>query len=94
MPSKQAIRKYEQFHGKTPRTVTTMEIKDLNTFIYLADPEIITYASNKINGGGNGKRTYFKHKFNKSTKLYCSPDGKMLIIKGPKLKVTSRGIIG
>lgn len=88
------IKKYKQFHGKEPYKQTVKEVKDFNTLVYLADPELITYASDKVNGGGTGQRTYFKHKFSKSTKLYCTPDGKMLVIMGANLKVTPRGIVG
>lgn len=94
MVSNAGIKKYKQFHGKCPHTETVKEVKNFNTLVYLADPEILTYVSNKRNGGGNGKRNYFKHRFSKSTKLYCTPDGKMLVIMGTNLKVTPRGIVG
>lgn len=89
-----AIKKYKQFHGRRPYCKLTKNIKDFNTLVYLAQPEFLTYISDKINGGGTGRKEYFKHKFSKSTKLYCTPDGKMLIIMGSNMKVTPRGIVG
>ena len=91
---KEGVRKYKQFHGEHPHKVTTKQIQNFSTLVYLADPEIITYASDKFNGGGNGKKNYFKHKFSKSTKLYCTPDGKNLVIMGANLRTTPAGIRG
>jgi hypothetical protein len=94
MINRAGFKKYRQFHGKQPYAVTRRKVSGFNTLVRLASPELITYRSSKINGGGTGRPEYFKHKFSKSTQMYCTPDGKMLIIMGPNLRVNDRGIIG
>jgi hypothetical protein len=93
-PTPQAIKRYKAFHGKTPSRFRPVNKKMPTILVEIARPEFITYFSDKLNGGGDGKLNAFKHKFHKSTKLYSSPDGKMLVIMGPKLNVTNRGIVG
>lgn len=91
---KKAVKKYKAFHGTRPNKLTSKTIKNFDTLVYLADPEFITYKSKKFNGGGDGTLNFFKHKFSKSTKLYCTLDGKNLIIMGANIKVTPAGIRG
>lgn len=93
MPVKQAIKRFEAFHGKRASTISKRVI-DFDGLVNLATPELITYKSDKKNGGGNGKPVFFKHKFSKSTRMFCSPDGRMLVIMGPQFKVNSRGLVG
>lgn len=93
VPAK-AMAKYKAFHGKAPSRLTKRKALDLSVLVELASPEFITYKSTKKNGGGNGKVNFFKHKFDKKTKIYSSMDGHALVILGPKVKVTNRGIHG
>ena len=92
--TKKAMQKYKAFHGKTPSRLTKRKNLDTSLLIELATPEFITYKSKKLNGGGNGKLNFFKHAFNKKTKLYATQDGNALIILGPKIKITNRGVHG
>ena len=74
--------------------ITEYQFKIPKDLICLASPEYITYISDKLNGGGTGRVEKFKHKFDKSTMLFTNESGTMLIIMGPKLRVTKRGIVG
>ena len=65
--------------------------KDL---ICIARPEKISYYSDKINGGGDGKPCVYDHRFSAKTLLYTDPNGTFLVIAGPNLRVTQRGIVG
>lgn len=91
---KAAFNKYKEFHGKRPREILQTNIRKFNTVVCLGDALFIAYASDKRNGGGTGRREYFKHKFNKNTKLCCTPDGRTLIIMGTRLNTNNRGIVG
>lgn len=94
VPSKEGLKRYKEFHGKAPKQVKPFAFPIPKDLICLASPEFITYISDKLNGGGTGKVEKFRHKFDKSTLLFTNEKGNMLIIMGPKLKVTRRGIVG
>lgn len=93
-PSKRARKKYQKFVGKKPAYVKITEKTCPNELICIAIPEYLTYYSNKFNGGGNGETQKFIHRLGAKLKLYTNPEGNMLVITGPGLKVTRRGIVG
>jgi hypothetical protein len=88
---------YERFHGHGPRRAPkgfTLEIPgESDPMVFLGDKLTITYRSDKLNGGGDGRLAHYRHVFDKTTKLYASPDGKWLMIRGPKMIVSNRGIV-
>ena len=92
--SKKAVKRYEAFRGYRPRRVTQKRVEPVLELVELAQPEYITYFSDKFHGGGDGKMAAYKHKFGKRVKMYCTPDGKMLVIMGAGMSVQKRGIVG
>lgn len=93
--SSKAKRRYKSFTGREPddKPVTKV-VKTPSELICIARPEFITYFSSKLNGGGDGTLNKFKHRFGAKIKLYTNPEGTFLLIAGPGLKVTPRGIVG
>lgn len=94
MPKKSAKRykTFTGYPGEEPPKVTRK--KTPKEWVAIAKPLFIAYNSSKINGGGDGTLQGFKHRFGAQIQLYTNPEGTMLLIAGPGLKVTSRGIVG
>lgn len=85
---------YEAFHGHGVRKRTSIKIPDLRQLVCLGDAVEIVYRSDKSNGGGDGKRAEYMHKFKAGAKLYCDASGNtVLLIHGPKIIVREPGII-
>jgi hypothetical protein len=83
---------YEEFHGHTPRKVTSINFHNPQKLVYLGKAVSIVYECDKENGGGDGQLWEYEHKFSKTTHLYTDETAKQLFILGAKLKVTDRGI--
>lgn len=88
---KAAVDKYEEFNGfRAGRRIAIPEI-DTSELVELGRPLEIGYKSKKW----TGKAAEYLHEFEgKGLKLLCTPDGKTLILTGPGLRVTNRGIQG
>lgn len=86
-----AAEKYEEFNGfKAGRRVSIPEI-DTSELVELGKPLEIGYRSKKW----TGKAADYLHEFEgKGLRLLCTPDGKTLLLTGPGLRVTNRGIQG
>ncbi len=93
-PTSKARSRYSAFHGHAPRQVRRVKVRPIRELICLASADTITYKSDKTNGGRDGTPQYFEHKFRKKIKIYTTPEGDLLLIGGPGLRVTSRGIVG
>jgi len=94
MRNAKANRAYEAFHGKSPRQVRAGSFHVPTHLILLGDAVEIVYRSDKWNGGGDGTKAEYIHKFSKGTKLYMDErKGKVIYISGNKLKVTYAGIV-
>lgn len=92
--SSQGEARYRAFHGRSVRFRRRIAIEPIRELIFLGEAIEIVYKSNKLNGGGDGKYAEYEHKFARGTKLYCTPDGKgVLLIHGPRLRVEEPGII-
>lgn len=52
----------------------------------------IMYESGKINGGGVGNRDLYRHEFAAGALAYRAPGGWFCVV-GPKIRVSSRGIV-
>lgn len=92
--SKKAKKRFKSFTGHEPGEAIIKKKKTPSELICIARPEILTYYSSKINGGGNGTLQGFKHRFGAKTRIYTDPEGTFILIAGPGLKVTPRGIVG
>ena len=88
-----ARRKYEMFHGHEPRYETKKKFTIPKNLIVLGDAIAIEYATDKFNGGGDGKYFTYRHEF-ESPALVCMDEkaGKQLYILGSQIKVTQAGI--
>lgn len=90
----QASRAYETFHGKRPRKIVPGNFHVPSHLILLGDAVEIVYRCDKLNGGGDGTKAEYIHKFSKGTKVYMDErKGKIIYIAGSKLKVTRAGIV-
>lgn len=91
-----ALRMYRKFHGKAPMETREMTVDSPNrlpkVLIKLGDAHKTDYVSDKVNGGGDGKKNIFTHRHKKGTILCTDAKGKVLYTIGPQLKVTQAGI--
>lgn len=87
-------RRYKTFTGKTPEKAEVANKKSPRDWVRIAKVLHLAYNSSKLNGGGDGTMQGFTHRFGAKIHLYTDPDGKYLLIAGPGLKVTRRGIVG
>lgn len=92
--SHRARRRYKTFTGREPGKEEFRKVKTPSELICIARAEILTYYSSKLNGGGDGTLQKFKHRFGAKIKLYTNPEGTFLVLAGPGLKVTPRGVVG
>lgn len=88
-----AIQKYEAFHGRPIRSHSERRIHIPDCLIRLGDAYAIEYVCDKWNGGGDGKKAVYRHKFSPGAKLYMDERGKkQLYIIGSKITVDEGGI--
>jgi hypothetical protein len=90
---KNAIRIYEDFHGREVDDAREIEKPDPSTLVLLGPAVQIRYLSNKKNGGGDGTEAIYVHDFEPGNILATDQTRKKLYVLGPKLKVTDRGIM-
>lgn len=94
--SKKTLQKYITFHGHKPREIDSFNVPVENLedgLIVLGNAHAIEYVTDKINGGGDGTRAIYRHKFSPGAKLCCDKTGKkVLYILSSKIKTTSAGI--
>jgi hypothetical protein len=84
---------YKNFHGKKPRKITNMLMHIPGQLIFLGKAHKIEYICDKKNGGGDGKKAIYVHKFGKTVNLYMDErNKKQLYLIGADLKVTDAGI--
>lgn len=93
-PSKKAKSRYKTFTGREGEKPSVRTLKAPGELVCIARPEFLTYYSSKLNGGGDGTLQKFRHRFGASIKLYTDPEGTFLLIAGPGLRITRRGIVG
>lgn len=84
---------YRAFHGRTPRTVRRTEFNSPKALIRLGQAYSVVYESDKLSGGGDGKRALYEHKFKRGNSIYTDETGRNLYIIGRNLRVNSSGII-
>ena len=90
-------RMFETFHGKPPKNLVEIGWEDPPYLVELGLCEAVEYKTNKINGAPKdrvGKMTQYRHSMlGKGNRLYTNPEGTMLVIRGPNLRVEDRGIV-
>lgn len=92
--SRQGEQRYQAFHGRPVQRRGKLRVRNINEVICLGDAVEIVYRSNKLNGGGDGRFAEYVHKFSRGAKLYCTPDGReILLIHSPRIRVSNPGII-
>lgn len=82
-------KKYKEFHARNPKRMTSIDMPDCSELVLLGNGLEIGYSSSKW----TGKKENYLHKFGKGVKLYCTPDGKTLVIQGGRLDVKNVGIV-
>lgn len=83
-----AVEKYTEFHDRQPDKFYSIPAIDTDNLVELGNALEIGYKSKKW----TGKNEDYLHEFGRGVKLYATPDGKNLIIRGGKLKLTKHGI--
>jgi len=87
------VRRYQEFHGRNPRGVSRRVFHVPQHLVKLGSAFAIEYVSDKFNGGGDGKRAIYRHRFESPATLYMDERGrKQLYIMSSHLKVTDAGI--
>lgn len=88
---------FETFHGKEPTGLEEIGWTDPDYLVELGICEAVEYKCAKINGAPSeraGKMTQYRHSMlRKGNKIYTNPEGTMLVILGPNLRVEDRGIV-
>ena len=85
--------RYEDFHGHKPRTRKQWNFHVPSGFVILGKAVAIEYQTDKLNGGGDGKKAVYRHKFDTPCLLLMDERAKkQLYIVGEKMIVTDRGI--
>ncbi len=77
-----ALSLYEKFNNRPARGVKTVEISLTTNLVDLGPCVAVVYSSKK-----EGSMQHYEHKFS-SARLLVTEDGRTLIIKGAKVKVT------
>jgi len=87
------IAKYEEFHGKPYRKVSGINFHVPHGLVYLGEAVAIEYRCSKRNGGGDGKRSVYRHEFDPGVIVCMDERGKkQLYVMGPRLTVDQAGI--
>lgn len=88
-----AERKYKQFHGHPYRYIKDFDFKVSKTLVILGKAVAVEYETDKLNGGGDGRKAIYRHEFETPAYVCCDPSGKrQLYILGDRLKITEKGI--
>ena len=84
---------YSRFHGRAPRNERTCNFTVPKGFMILGDAVAIEYRCDKLNGGGDGTKAVYRHKFDKGA-FVCADERmkKQLYVLGSKIVVTKAGI--
>ena len=84
---------YETFHGKAPRRKGGVDLHVPKELVLLGEAVAVEYRCNKLNGGGDGTKAVYRHKFDKGAILAMDETKRVqLYIIGNKIKVTDAGI--
>lgn len=87
------VKHYQEFHGCKPRGFSQRRFHVPKHLVKLGTAYAIEYVSDKFNGGGDGKRAIYRHRFESPATLFMDETGrKQLYIMGSNLKVTEAGI--
>ena len=85
--------RYEQFHGKASRKQKSVEFHVPQGLVLIGKAIAIEYECDKLNGGGDGKKAVYRHKFETPSIVCMDERGrKQLYIIGARVKVTEAGI--
>lgn len=88
-----AVNRYRQFHGRTPRFRQNIKFHQPKKLIRLGRAVRIEYESDKLHGGGDGQTCIYYHDHTTPVYLYMDETGrKQLYLIGSRLKVTKAGI--
>ena len=82
-----SIQKFKTFHNRNPKKFGGFSFTMPKSVTYLGDAYAIEYESTKALKGTHKLRLY-RHKVGPGVKIYLHPDGKTLIIRGGKFRVT------
>ena len=90
-PSDDAVEAFETFHGYPAQYVSGIDIPE-----HFGEPQkavSVLYESDKLNGGGDGRKNLFRHRFRRGTVVEMGDsEYPCLRIYGPTLYVDDRGI--
>jgi hypothetical protein len=88
-----AIRRYEEFHGKSVNKIDRVNFHEPKKLILIGEAVAIEYRCSKLNGGGDGKRAVYRHKFERPAIVAMDETGKkQLYVIGSHIVVDEAGI--
>jgi hypothetical protein len=91
-PLEAAAQVFRRFNSTQPLRVVPVKLHRPRALAKLGDAVAVVYRSGKW---GRSAKTRYVHSFSPGTKLYADERGRrQLLILGPRLQVTSRGIVG
>lgn len=84
---------YRDFHGHEPRSRKNFRFDSPKGLVILGTAVAVEYATDKYNGGGDGKYAVYRHEF-ETPALVCMDEKarRQLYIIGNRIKVTEAGI--
>jgi hypothetical protein len=84
---------YEMFHGHGPRTNRQWDFHCPQGLVILGKAIAIEYETDKLNGGGDGRKATYRHEFETPCLVLMDEENsRQLYIVGNRLIVTERGI--
>lgn len=96
MSIERAKKVHKLFHGKPATKARSVDFVDPETLIVLGRAVAIEYECDKINGAPAsvaGRKATYRHKLGVGDLLCTDQTKRKLYIIGPRLRVTSRGIV-
>ncbi len=82
-----AIARFKRFHGRAPQKLTHIQFTAPKSVTFLGTVHTITYESTKKLYGTHHARLY-THRMGSGVKIFLHPDGRTLLIKGGRFRVT------
>ena len=86
-------KRYFEFHGHKPRYIRKTDFHVPKGLVILGKAVAVEYYTDKLHGGGDGKKAVYRHDFETPALLCMDERGKkQLYIIGGRVKITDAGI--
>lgn len=86
-------KRYRMFHGRDVRSRSSWDFHVPRGLVKLGRAVAIEYECDKYNGGGDGKKAVYRHRFDTPCFVCMDETGhRQLYVVGRRLKVSAAGI--